>query len=514
MLAGESLAFHARNNPHGEALLFGDRRLTWRDLNAGANRLANALLGLGLEPGERVVYVLNNCVEFVEIFYGLAKMGGIGAPVLPLSVGREIAHVANDLGAKFIICEASQASAVGQAENNLDTVLDIIGVGEGHPFGLDYARLVGKASSQEPNIKVDPDSVLTIKYTSGTTGVPKGCMRTHRQLLMAATGTLFQIPHYDTDRASIATMMAAGSALSQLIMYVLRGLSMVMLPKFDATRLLEAIERERITVTFAGLTPFERFTFHPHLESFDLSSLRLFSGSSPSGDTRAGLLNLSQQKSFTGEFYAGYGSSEAGGRVTYLLPADCARGLGDPACGHILNSLGREARFCRVECLDEDMIPVPTGEVGEMAVRTPMLFEGYWNRPEDTAKCFRDGWLMTGDLMRKDEDGYCYLSGRSMDMIKSGGINVYPAEVESVLVSHEKIREAAVIGLPDREWGEIVIACVVRNGDCTEGEILEFCRAGLAPHKRPKSISFVDELPRNAIGKIVKKELKRRLGGE
>ncbi len=260
--------------------------------------------------------------------------------------------------------------------------------------------------------------------------------------------------------------------------------------------------------TVAGLTPFERFTLHPDLERFDLSSLRIFSGTSPTGETRARLLNLVRQKSFLGEFYAGYGSSEAGGRATYLLPGDCARALADETQGHILNSLGREARFCRVECVDEDMRPVPTGEVGEMAVRTPMLFEGYWNRPEDTEKCYRDGWLMTGDLMRKDEDGYCYLSGRSMDIIKTGGINVYPAEVESVLASHEKIKEAAVFGLPDREWGEVVVACLVAGADCTEEEIIDYCRSRLAGHKRPRSVRFMDELPRNAIGKIIKKDLR------
>ncbi len=513
MNIGETLAHNARNRPHAEALVFGRRRLTWRQLDAGANRVANVFLALGVEPGDRVAYVLDNGIEFVETFFGLAKIGCIGAPVVPGSAAREITHMANDLGAKFLICQASNAPAVEAAAKNLKTVDDVIGVGEGHPFGLDYARLRATASAGDPGIAVGPDADLAIKYTSGTTGAPKGCLRTHRQLIMVSAINLVHIPAGEGDRATISGPLAAGSALSMLSLYVLAGATIVLLPKFDETELLEIIEREAITIAYANGAVFRRFAFHPDLARFDLSSLRVFSGSSssPTADMAQGLRNLRAQGSFQGGFFSAFASTEAGGRVTYLSPEDCARGLARPQEEGILQSIGREALLCRVESLDQNMTPLPAGEVGQMAIKSPTVFKGYWNRPEETAKSLRAGWLLTGDLMRKDEAGYCFMAGRLREMIRTGGMNVYPAEIEPLLISYPKIANAALVGLPDEKWGEKVIACVIAEEGCTEAEIVEFCRANLAPHKRPKKIVFLSEFPLNANAKVLKRELREML---
>ncbi len=358
-----------------------------------------------------------------------------------------------------------------------------------------------------------PDADLTIKYTSGTTGAPKGCLRTHRQLITVGAINLAHIPTGERDRATISGPLAAGSAMSMLSLYVLAGAAIVLMPKFDATELLRIIEREAITIAYANGPVFQRFAFHPDLARFDLGSLRTFSGSSssPTADMPRGLANILGQKSFRGSFFSAFASTEAGGRVTYLMPADCRRALDNPADQGILGSIGREALLCRVESVDEDLNPLPAGEVGRLAIRSPTLFKGYWNKPDETARSIRDGWLLTGDLMRKDEAGFCYMAGRLGDMIRTGGMNVYPAEVEPVLITHPKVANAALIGLADEKWGEAVIACVIAAEDCTEGEIMEFCRANLAPHKRPKAVVFMEEFPLNANAKVLKRALRQMI---
>jgi acyl-CoA synthetase (AMP-forming)/AMP-acid ligase II len=515
MLIGDALAFNARNAPDKPALVFEDRRLDWRALNAGANRFANTLTKLGLRMGDRVVYVMDNSVEFLEVFYGLAKLGIVGAPVMTSSVAKEIAYVARDLGARLVICQASAAAAVQEAAPLMPGVAEVIGFGPGHPFGLDYETLTRSASDAEPDVELSPDHDLTVKYTSGTTGEPKGCLRTHRQLLAANVGNLFEVPHFPTDKFAIASPLAAGIGLSLVSMHILAGHPIVMLRKFDATAVLETYVREKITIGHASFTIFKRVTSHPDLNSYDLSALRLFSGTgSTGGETRDGLLRLRQNPTFKGRFYTGFGATEAGGRVTYLLPDDCDMALADPDKMYLLESLGREARMCNIAALDDKMKRVPDGEVGMMAIKAPCVFKGYWNRPEESKKAFRDGWLMTGDLLCRDKDGFLTLAGRMADMIKTGGVNVYPAEIEPVLMANENVALAAVIGMPDPEWGEKVVACVVRKHDCTEADILEYCKGRLAPYKRPKAVVFFDSLPETATGKVVKSELKKTLMAE
>ncbi len=213
---------------------------------------------------------------------------------------------------------------------------------------------------------------------------------------------------------TISGPLAAGSALSMLALYVLAGATMVLLPKFDETDLLGTIGWEAVTVAYANGAVFRRFAFHADLERFDLSSLRVFSGSSssPTANLPQGLRNIRDQGSFHRHFSSAFASTEAGGRISYLMPEDCRRALANPEDEILLQSIGREALHCRVESLDEDLHPMPRGEVGRMAIKSPTLFKGYWNKPEDTAKAIQDGWLLTGDLMRKDEAGFCFMAGR------------------------------------------------------------------------------------------------------
>jgi acyl-CoA synthetase (AMP-forming)/AMP-acid ligase II len=511
MHIGEFVARNARRMPARPALVWQGRRFSWGEFNQRVNRLANALARFGAGPGTTLAGLLDNGSAFLELNFAAAKIGAVLVPIMPRSVPREIAHVVNDVGAKIVLAERDVLPVIGSIRAGLASVEAIIGLESGDAFDLE--RLMHDASADEPEVQVDPDAIGLIKYTSGTSGVPKGCARTHRQTALAALLYVAHVPHHESDRATISSPLAAGFAISLANAMVLGGSTIHVLRKFDPQVLLETIERERITLAYAIQSTFNAFTRYPELDRFELSSLRLFTGTSATQDTILGLRRLRAHPSFRGSFVNAYGSSEAGGYVSYNMPEDYEQALAQPELEPRVESIGREAMFCRIECLDEALRPVPCGEVGEMAIRSPTAFAGYWNMPEATAAVFRDGWLMTGDSAFKDADGFVYLAGRKRDMIKTGGINVYPAEIEYVLSGHAKVAEVAVVGVPDERWGEKVVACVIARAPCTQTELLEYCADKLAGYKRPKLIRFMSQLPRNDTGKIVKRELRELLAG-
>ena len=504
---GETLAHQARVQPEREALKVGTRSLTWRRLDEGANRVANLLLGLGAKPGDRVMMMLGNSIAFVEIYYGLAKIGCISAPVMPRSVAGEVQFICDNLRARFIIAEADSAPIVRELGAKLASVEHTIGVGAGHGLRHDLDALKAAASPVDPGVAVAPDDILTAKFTSGTTGMPKGCLRSHRNFIMAASVLLMEIPLYDSDSAVIANPLAAGMAVSQLTMFVLKGIRTVMQERFEPAEYLAIVAREKPTLLYMMDTMMRRCFPLPQFATTDFSGVRLYHGAG----SRDVIDTLRAQPSFRAGFSFGYASSEAGGLVTFRLPVHYALALEQPdRYGHLLDSAGTEAPLTRVACLDDDLKPVPQGEIGELAVSGPSVFRGYWERPDETGKVLRQGWLLTGDLASQDADGFIFIRGRKREMIKTGGVNVYPAEIEPVLEAHPAIVEAAVVGVPDREWGEKVVAFVIARSPVAEPDLIDFCRDKLAAWKRPKQIVFVDEFPMRA-GKVVKRDLIRML---
>lgn len=514
MLIGDLLTNNARRIPDHEGLIWENKRITWADLNQRVNRLANGLIDMGLQPGSRVAFLLSNCKEIVELYYAVAKIGCVSAPIMPRSVGREVAYIANNVEASALIVSAEYAALVEEVREELKSVTLLLGLGDGHPFRDDYNELVGKSSDMEPRIKVNPDSIYAIFHTSGTTGRPKGCMLTHRSKMMSNLCLLAHLPHNEDDRAMIFTPLNLSLAADMLHAYVLRGISVVLLPRFDENELLETIERERISLTFVIESTFDRLVTHPHLDKYDLSSIRYLWATSATRDAREGIKRLRKVRSFQGRFWNGYGCTETGAAVTFCNPHDIDTALEDPNLSHIFKSIGRESILSRVDCVDDDGNPLPRGEIGEMVISSPGLFSGYLNQPEQTREVLRDGQYFTGDLIRKDENGFIYLEGRKKDMIKSGGINVYPAEIEEIFRGHPKVTKVAVVGVPDKHWGEKVVACVVANKPCTEEELLVYCSDKLAGYKRPKSVVFVDSLPTDKAGKILKRELREKLSGK
>lgn len=499
---GETLAHQARVQPNREALKVGDRALTWRALDQGANRVANMMLALGAKHGDRVMMMLGNSIEFVEIYYGLAKIGCISAPVMPRSVPGEVQFICDNLRARFIVAEADSASIVRGLGAKLKSVETTVGIGAGHGLAHDFDALWAKASPVEPAGPVEPDDILTTKFTSGTTGTPKGCLRSHRNFIMAASALMMEIPLYDHDCAILANPLAAGMAVSQLTMLVLKGARIVMEERFEPAEYLALVNREKPTLLYMMDTMMRRCFPLPQFATTDFSSVRLYHGAG-----RDIIEGLRANPSFHADFSFGYASSEAGGLVTFRLPIHYRLALEQPEkYGYLLDSAGVEAPLTRIECLDDELNPVPQGEVGELAVSGPSVFRGYWERPEETEKVLRGGWLLTGDLAMKDKDGVIFIKGRKREMIKTGGVNVYPAEIEPVLEAHDAVVEAAVVGIPDEEWGEKVVACVIAKSKVSETELIDFCRDKLAAYKRPKQIVFMDALPMRA-GKVVKREL-------
>ena len=281
MLIGDLVTNNARCIPGSEALIFEERRVTWFQLNARVNRLANSLITLGLRPGDRVAYILGNSIELIELYFAIAKAGGISINIVPASVGREIAYIAGDVGAKIIVGGAEAAAAIGEAASDLPSLETLVMVGGG-TSAIDYEALIAAAADTEPNVAIDPDAVLAIKCTIGTTGFPKGCMRTYRQYL------------------------------TNVLVYIW--------PKFDVEDMFTWIAVERATMTYCILSLFNRLINHPGLDQADLSSLRLLTGTSATGDSRPGMLRIKANPTFKAGFVNAYGSTETGGYVSYMLP--------------------------------------------------------------------------------------------------------------------------------------------------------------------------------------------------
>ncbi len=503
MTIGATLLHNARVRGDAEALVVGSRRLTWREWNAASNHLAHALLGFGVTRGDRAVFLLDNSVEFVIAYYACAKIGCIIAPVMPRSPAPEIAQVIEDLRAKVVLVQGAARDALQTALANNAPPEIVIGAGPEHGQALDFDAILAQASDGEPSVVVQPGDNLMIKFTSGTTGRPKGCARSHENFMAAAMNNLIEIPIDPADRALVSAPLAAGMAISQMTMLVMRGVPMVMLPRFDPELFLAAIAAERPSLVYLMDGMSRRVFAHPAFETTDFSSIRLYHPvNAPDVMHR-----LRAHPTFRAGFTSGYASSEGGGLISIKTPDMFERGLTDPDARHLVASLGRDSLLCRIECLDDALQPVPVGTIGELAISGPSVFRGYWEKPEETAKVLRNGWLLTGDLAYKDANGLLFLQGRKRDVIKSGGISVYPAEIEPVILTADNVSAVVVIGVPDLEWGEKVVAFVVPNGACTEAEIIERCRTQLAPYKCPKAVMFIDRLPSTDVGKVAKTQL-------
>ncbi len=475
-----------------------------------AAQLGVGLQALGIQHGDRVIVMMLNCPEVIIAYQAIARVGGVIIPVMPLLKGPEVRYIAENSAAKVVITSPVLLPLLQSVLRDVPTMQHIICTGNvtesgavgGGPSVVAYSAVVAKGAAGaeyflEKAEGVSPTDSAVILYTSGTTGRPKGVVLTHRNLISnALSGRGPERETRDAENNLAVLPLAHAFGIIAANVFFLRGLTIVSHPRFDTSAVLSAIERHRI-VSFAGVPAmFVGLLFTPDADKYDTSSLQTcVSGSAP---LPVAILEGFEQK-FGCRILEGYGLSEGSAALT----------------GHALDmprkagSVGKPLPNVEVLVVDENDQPVAAGEIGEVIARGPNIMQGYYNMPEETAAALRNGWLYTGDMGRFDEDGYLYIVERKKDLIIRGGFNIYPRDVEEVLTSHPAVLEAAVIGVPSLRMGEEVKAFVVTRSPVTVETLLAYCREALANYKTPSEIEFVPMLPRNAVGKIDKKELRR-----
>ena len=508
----ESIAAHARTQPQKIGVRDSRRALSYADWHERASRLANALLALGLEKGDRVALLAFNSIEWWEIYAALARAGLVAVPINFRLTGPEIAYIVQHSGARAAIVQDDLRGVMESIRAELPINADryVHFGGAATPAGwLGYETLLKAAPASAPAVEVTPFDLFALMYTSGTTGRPKGAMRNHEGNALIALATALEFGLTRDDTGLLVMPLCHANSLYFGVTFALLGATIVVNDgaHFDPAALLGLLARERITFTSLVPTHYIMLLGLPAdvKAQHDLSRVgKLLVSSAPARqETKRAIFELFPN----GRLFELYGSTEAGW-VTVLRPDEQIEHLG---------SVGREwAGSGAIKLLNADGHEVPDGEVGELYSRTAYVFSGYWKNPDKTAQAFHGTGCSVGDMARRDEDGFIHLVDRKSNMIISGGENIYPSEVEAVLAAHPAVQDVAVIGVPDAKWGEAVQAVVVpRPGQTfSERELLDWCRERIAGYKRPRSVLFIHEreMPRTATGKIQHRLLRERLG--
>ncbi len=487
------------------------REQTYAQLYERVMKLANGLLDLGLEQGDRVAVLMLNCHRFLELYYGAMFAGLV---IVPLNIrwgAKEFAYALADCQPKAFALDAAIYQHIKPYIEQLKQlgVQHFLFTDEQAPKGMiAYEDLLRKASTEEPGLNLSEDDLVGLFYTSGTTGHPKGAMLTHKNLMMNAYHAQIAFRFYSDSVYLHAAPMFHLADGAGTFTVSWNGGTHAFVPRFDPEAVLAAIEQYQATTVVLIPTMINALIHHPRVQHSNLSSLaQILYGASP---MPVELLKRAM-KVFGCQFQQGYGMTEAAPLVTVLTAEDHWRALTEGP-ERILASAGKPILGVDVRIVDDEDRDVQLGEVGEILVRGPNIMKGYWNRPEETEQALRGGWYHTKDMAKFDEEGYIYIVDRKDDMIITGGENVYSTEVESVLYEHPAVREAAVIGVPDEKWIQAIRAVVVlREGySATERELIEFCRQHLSPYKVPKGVDLVQELPKGGTGKILKSALREQ----
>jgi len=461
------------------------------------------------QRGDRVAVLQENSHQYFEAYFGIPEAGMVLNHInYRLSPG-EMAEIINHAEAKALIVGGNFLETIESIRGSLDTVEHYICIGEASPGMLNYEKMLADASDSSPGLDLKDTDLAWLMYTSGTTGFPKGVMCTHKNLIAGVHATMLELETNPEDIFLNVFPLCHMASYTALV-FLHRGSKIIIAPNFDPRAILETIQNKAVTGISLAPTMINFILEYPGNEDYDTSSLRTIRyGASPIPENvlRKGI------KRFGNIFSQGYGMTETCAALT-LLKAEEHVLDGPEKETRRLKSCGRPAVTASLRVVKEDGTDARPGEVGEIAMRGDMITQGYWRNPEATAQALRDGWLHSGDLATMDEEGYVYIVERKKDMIISGAENIYPNEVENVIYNHPAVMDAAVIGLPDDTWGEMVAAVVVpREGKTvTEEEIIDICRNSLARYKKPKKVFFADELPRNPSGKVLRKVLREKYG--
>jgi long-chain acyl-CoA synthetase len=498
---GSIVLLSAERWPDKAALVHGDRTITYRELADRVGRAAAAFQRAGARQGDRVAILLGNTPDFVVALHGALAAGATAAPLNVMLTAEELGHVLADADPVSVVTQPELAPLAMSVADRIPSLGRILVTGSSKaPSGTSSFDAALEEAGPPPEVEIAPHDLALLAYTAGTTARPKAAMLSHGNL-MANLDQISQVPalrELESDVVLLALPLFHIYGLNVGLGVTLReGATAVLMERFDPVASLEAVERYGVTVLLGVPPMFAAWLQVAGSRDFDLSSIRLaVSGAAP---LPASVLEAFRDR-FGVTIWEGYG-------LTETAPVVTTNAMGDEPKG---DSIGRPIPGVEVLVVDEDGEDVADGDPGEILVRGPNVFAGYWNRDEDTDAAFHEGWFRTGDVAYRDEDGYLFIVDRNKDLIIVSGFNVYPREVEDAVMAHPKVVECAVVGVPDERTGEAIRALVVpRKGEePTEEEILEHCRARLARFKMPREVHFVDALPRHATGKVLRRELR------
>jgi acyl-CoA synthetase (AMP-forming)/AMP-acid ligase II len=493
---GTFLTKRAQLSPHKEGLVCEDQRLSFSQMNQRCNKLVHALRKLGVEKGDRVAILAFNEPEYYDLFNAAAKMGAIMVTLNYRLAAPELQYIMEDCGAKVLIFSREFAEVADSFRNDVPAEHYIAIMDDPPEWAMSYAGLIQGESDEEPEIVGGGDDVLAILYTSGTTGKPKGAMLSHNNFFVTSDTIITTVGMPGETFLIVLPLFHIG-ALPGIILNSQYGLRSVLCRTLDPKRFLELLGEEKVTAFGSVPALLQILQMVPDFDKYDWSSVEVilvYAAPVP--------VTLLNEYAAAGiEVRQLYGLTECTGPAAVIDGEHALTKAG---------SCGLPMFYIDIRLVDEDGNDVGPEELGEVLIRSQNVMLGYWDKPEETARTIRDGWLYTGDIAKMDEEGYLYIMDRKKDMIISGGENIYPAEIEDFLLSHPKVADVGVIGCPDEQWGEAVRAVVVvkEGEELTEVELIEYCKGKIGKFKMPRSVVFVEALPRTPTGKILKRVLR------
>jgi fatty-acyl-CoA synthase len=496
------LTHHAGRTPDKVLTLFEGESVTYREMAGRVAALAGGLSGRGVGPGDVVAILSYNCPEFLEALFAANHLGAIAMPINWRLAAPEVRYILEHSGARALVCDVALLPLADEAVADLDHVPERISIAPvDTPGWTSLAELRGNGGGAPPSAAVTAgDDVHRLMYTSGTTGRPKGVMLTHANLAWKNLAHIVEFGFTGADLGlACGPLYHVGALDLTTTSLIAAGATTIVHRVFDAAAVVDEVERSRVTAVWLAPAMVNAIMSLPDIEQRDLSSIRVVING---GEKMPIPLIERIQRVFPSAWFAdAYGMTETVSGDTFLDRESIITKLG---------SVGRPCLYLELDLWDEDGTAVPAGEQGEIVMRGPKVFKGYWRDEEATAGAFTGGWFHTGDIGVRDEDGYLFIVDRLKDMIVSGGENIASSEIERVLYEHDAVLEAAVVGRPDERWGEVPVAFVaLRPGaDATPDALIAHCRAQLARFKVPKNVTFVDALPRNPSGKVLKRELR------
>lgn len=502
--------------PDKLAIVFEKKRFTFSQLNERTNRLGNALTNLGVKKGDRVAMLQVNTNQCVETYFAVAKIGAVYVPLNFRGRGNELSYMLNSSEANTLLAGERYLDLVNSIKSEIPTVKNIISLDSPHPGVLYYEDLIASSSPDDIFTEISDDDMTILMYTAGTTSFPKGVMLSHNSFSVYVLENVTPADMESEEKNILTVPLYHVAGIQAMMAAIYGGRTLVMERQFEPVEWMGLVETEKVSRAMMVPTMLKQLLDHPDFSKHNLSSLKVITyGAAPMP------LEVIKKalETFPGvNFINAFGQTETASTITTLGPEDHnLTGTAEEKEKKLkrLSSIGRPMSDVEMKVIDEEGKELPIGKVGEIVARGPRVMSGYWKDQEKTDKTIdKEGWVHTGDMGYKDEAGYYFLSGRTTDMLKRAGEWISPEEVEAVLRTYHKVDDVAIIGVPDPEWGEVPLCvCVPKEGQsCTPEEIMEYCRTNLASFKRPRSVVFVNELPRNPMGKVLKRVLRDQYG--